>query len=199
VTTAKRSPAAEFEDLIRPIVNRHATGVRQALADAGLVGVADRRRGGAVRRNIHANSASLWRLVGARSRRGRPKRSCDPDEDVVAPAPRLRPTDCDRQPRDAPCFDVHLSRSHREAGWRDVEDHHAELDESRDGSELFTTRLWTTRRPVISTWLQGERDSWPDNRSLARFKMTRITADCQPACRGVQMQYFRSTANGISE
>src|SRR5229473_391830 len=186
----KRITRAEFEDLIRPIVNRTLEPCRQALADAGLVASQIDEVvlvGGSTRIPL------VWRLVSEAFGRA-PHSELNPDE-VVALGAAIQADILVTGNREMLLLDVTpLSLGIETMGGVTSKIIMRNSTIPATGSEMFTTGV-DNQTAVDIHVLQGERELVADNRSLARFKLRGIPP--MPAgLPRVQVQ-FQIDANGI--
>jgi Fe-S protein assembly chaperone HscA len=186
----KRITRADFEDLIRPIVNRTLEPCRQALVDAGLAasGIDEVVLvGGSTRIPLVA------RLVGELFGRT-PHSELNPDE-VVALGAAVQADILVTGNREMLLLDVTpLSLGIETLGGVTSKIIMRNSTIPATGSEMFTTGV-DNQTAVDIHVVQGERELVADNRSLARFKLRGIPP--MPAgMPRVQMQ-FQIDANGI--
>ena len=187
---AKRLTRAEFESLIRPIVDRTLGPCREAIADAGLqASQIDEVAlvGGSTRIPI------VRRLVGELFGRA-PHSELNPDE-VVALGAALQADILVTGSREMLLLDVTpLSLGIETLGGVMSKIILRNSTIPATGSEMFTTAA-DQQTAVDIHVLQGERELVPDNRSLARFKLRNIPPMPAGLAR-VQVQ-FQIDANGI--
>jgi molecular chaperone DnaK (HSP70) len=186
----KRITRADFEDLIRPIVNRTLGPGRQALVDAGLPASQIDEVvlvGGSTRIPL------VGRLVGELFGRT-PHSELNPDE-VVALGAAVQADILVTGNREMLLLDVTpLSLGIETLGGVTSKIIMRNSTIPATGSEMFTTGV-DNQTAVDIHVLQGERELVADNRSLARFKLRGIPP--MPAgMPRVQMQ-FQIDANGI--
>jgi Fe-S protein assembly chaperone HscA len=186
----KRIARADFEDLIRPIVNRTLGPCRQALVDAGLPASQIDEVvlvGGSTRIPL------VGRLVGELFGRT-PHSELNPDE-VVALGAAVQADILVTGNREMLLLDVTpLSLGIETLGGMTSKIIMRNSTIPATGSEMFTTGV-DNQTAVDIHVLQGERELVADNRSLARFKLRGIPP--MPAgMPRVQMQ-FQIDANGI--
>jgi Fe-S protein assembly chaperone HscA len=186
----KRITRMEFEDLIRPIVNRTLGPCRQALADAGLLASQIDEVvlvGGSTRIPL------VWRLVTESFGRT-PHSELNPDE-VVALGAAVQADILVTGNREMLLLDVTpLSLGIETLGGVTSKIIMRNSTIPATGSEMFTTGV-DNQTAVDIHVVQGERELVADNRSLARFKLRGIPP--MPAgMPRVQMQ-FQIDANGI--
>jgi Fe-S protein assembly chaperone HscA len=186
----KRITRADFEDLIRPIVNRTLGPCRQALADAGLAASEIDEVvlvGGSTRIPL------VGRLVGELFGRA-PHSELNPDE-VVALGAAVQADILVTGNREMLLLDVTpLSLGIETLGGVTSKIIMRNSTIPATGTEMFTTGV-DNQTAVDIHVVQGERELVADNRSLARFKLRGIPP--MPAgMPRVQMQ-FQIDANGI--
>src|SRR5580704_9036687 len=186
----KRITRADFEDLIRPIVNRTLGPCRQALADAGLAASEIDEVilvGGSTRIPL------VGRLVGELFGRA-PHSELNPDE-VVALGAAVQADILVTGNREMLLLDVTpLSLGIETMGGVVSKIILRNSTIPATGAEMFTTAV-DNQTAVDIHVLQGERELVADNRSLGRFKLREIPP--MPAgMPRVQVQ-FQIDANGI--
>jgi molecular chaperone DnaK (HSP70) len=186
----KRITRADFEDLIRPIVNRTLEPCRQALVDAGL-------RASEIDEVVLVGGSTriplVGRLVGQLFGRT-PHSELNPDE-VVALGAAVQADILVTGNREMLLLDVTpLSLGIETLGGVTSKIIMRNSTIPATGSEMFTTGV-DNQTAVDIHVVQGERELVADNRSLARFKLRGIPP--MPAgMPRVQMQ-FQIDANGI--
>ena len=187
---ADRVTRAEFEDLIRPIVDRTLEPCRQALADAGLTaGQIDEvvLVGGSTRIPL------VRRLVGELFGKT-PHTGLNPDE-VVALGAAVQADILVTGNREMLLLDVTpLSLGIETMGGVTSKIILRNSTIPATGSETFTTAV-DNQTAVDVHVLQGERELVADNRSLARFKLRGIPP--MPAGLPRVQVTFQIDANGI--